>query len=313
MANQSPNHTRLLRLAAVTLAALVLASCGKDEQKAATQVAAKVGSEEISVHQINFVMTRAGANPTPENASAVRKAALDRLIDQQLLVEAAKDKKVDRSPDVLMAMEMARREVLARAYLEQMGAALPKPTDEEIKKFYGANPWLFSERRVFAIQELIVPAAAGVAVSLRELIDGGKSITEIAKWLDGKGIKYQAGAANRTAEQIPLEFLPRIHALKDGQGLVIEAGQGVTALRVVASQSQPVPEAQALPRVQQFLMNQRISEASAQEMKRLKEKAKISYQGDFATAAAAPAAAPASPMATPPLDAGIEKGLKGLK
>ena len=105
--------TRTLRLL-LPLAALVagLAGCGKDDKKAATQVAATVNSKELSVHQINFLLARSGATATtPEQTAALRKNVLERLIDQQLAVEEALDKKLDRSPDVVMALEAARREV----------------------------------------------------------------------------------------------------------------------------------------------------------------------------------------------------------
>ena len=49
--------TRLQLLAvAVGVSALLLAGCGRNKDKAATQTAAKVNKEEITVHQINFVL-----------------------------------------------------------------------------------------------------------------------------------------------------------------------------------------------------------------------------------------------------------------
>lgn len=317
-------HTRHVAYFSLMLA-LALAACGKDDKKA-TQVAAKVNSSELSVHQVNFVLTRSGvANPTPEQAAALRKAALERLIDQQLAVDEATEKKLDRQPDVVMALEMARREVLARAFIEQVSAAQPKPTEEEAKKYFRDNPALFAERRVFNVQEIIVPASSGVLTQVRELVGARKSMEDIANFLKGRGVQFNAGAAQRTAEQIPLEVLPRIHALKDGEATVIESQQAFTVVRVAASQPQTVTEAQALPRIIQFLANQRGSEATNKEIKRLKEKAKITYEGDFAAAtAAAPAKAtdaPAKPADAPKAEAApsgsdgssMEKGLRGLK
>ena len=119
--------------------ALGIAACGSKETekpKPATQIAAKVNSGEISVHQLNYVLTRtpgAGA-ASAETAPKIRRDVLNRLIDQELAVEKAIEKKLDRSPDVLLALENARREILARAYVEQVTAAAPKPTVEEAKK-----------------------------------------------------------------------------------------------------------------------------------------------------------------------------------
>jgi EpsD family peptidyl-prolyl cis-trans isomerase len=306
--------------------ALGLVACGsKEAEKPASQIAAKVNSGEISVHQINYVLSRtgAGANGTPEMAPKIRREVLDRLIDQELAVEQAVGKKLDRSPDVLMAVENARREILARAYVEQLTAAMAKPTVDEAKKYYSENPQLFAERRIYNIQEIVVPATAGVTAELREMLDAEKSMESIASWLKSKGIKFAAGSATRSAEQIPLELLPKIHPLKVGQGLIIQNPQSVTLMRLGAAQSMPVSEDAAIPRIQQFLGNQRAAEAAKQEFKELKAKAKITYMGEFADAdkGIASQAAPAPAVVKAPdvsavkssADISVENGVAGLK
>ena len=307
--------------------ALGLAACNsKEAEKPASQIAAKVNSGEISVHQINYILSRTGAGAsTPEMAPKMRREVLDRLVDQELAVEQAIERKLDRSPDVLMSIENARREILARAYVEQVAAAMDKPTVDEAKKYYAEHPQLFAERRIYNIQEIVLPATPGIADELREMLNGGKSMEDIANWLKGKDIKFAGGSAARSAEQIPLELLPKIHPLKVGQGLLMEGPQSITVMRLAASQSVPISEEAALPRIQQFLGNQRTAEAAKQEIKALKAKAKITYMGEFADggsttsqAAAAPAAPAVAPAAGPvasksAVDINVEKGVAGLK
>lgn len=308
--------------------ALGLVACdSKDAEKPASQIAAKVNSGEISVHQINYILSRtnAGAN-TPETAAKIRHEILDKLVDQELAVEQAVEKKLDRSPDVLMAIENARREILARAYIEQITAAMAKPTVDEAKKYYTEHPQLFSERRIYNIQEIVLPATAGVADELREMLDSAKSMEDIANWLKGKNIKFASGSATRPAEQIPLELLPKIHPLKVGQGLIMQGPQSITIMRLAASQSAPVSEEVALPRIQQFLGNQRGTEAAKQEFKELKAKAKITYMGEFANTGnsatsqttLAPGASTtegglSASTAKSNTDIAVEKGIAGLK
>jgi len=309
--------------------ALGIVACGSkdaEKPKPATQIAAKVNSGEISVHQLNYVLSRtpgAGA-ASPEMAPKIRREVLDRLVDQELAVEKAVEKKLDRSPEVLLAIENSRREILARAYVEQITSAVPKPTTEEAKKYYTENPALFAERRIYNLQEIVLPATAGVAAELRGMADSGKPMEEIANWLKGKGIKFAAGSASRSAEQIPLELLPKIHPLKTGQSLVLEGPQTITVMRLAGTQSAPVSEEVALPRIQQFLANQRAAEAAKQELKTLKANAKITYMGEFAGSDAPQAIAGSpGPGATDPgpgvatrtsgTGAAVERGMAGLK
>lgn len=304
--------------------ALGLVACDKKESKQpASQIAAKVNSGEISVHQINYVLARAAARNNAnvaEVAPRVRREVLDRLVDQELAVEQAINKKLDRSPEVLMALDNARREILARAYIEQITATTPKPTAEEAKKYYSEHPQLFAERRIYNIQEIVLPSSTGVADELRQMLDSGKPMEDIAKWLKDKEIKFAAGSATRSAEQIPLELLPKLHPLKPGQGLVIQGPQSITLMRIAASQTAPVAETAALPRIQQFLGNQRAAEAAKEEFKALKAKAKITYMGEFAEpekSAGAQSQAVATASDTnarkSDTDIALEKGAAGLR
>jgi EpsD family peptidyl-prolyl cis-trans isomerase len=330
-----PFKPKFLAVLIVSAAALTLAACDKSEgSKAATQVAAKVNGAEISVHQINAILTRA-SGVTNENAPQARKEILDRLVDQELVVGQALAKKLDRTPEVLTAIEAARREVLARAYLEQVAAAAAKPSAEEISHYYDENPNLFAKRRIYNIQELSVAKNSGSLDGLKEFASSGKSMEEIVNWLKTRNIQAKGGSNSRPAEQIPLELLPRIAAMKDGQTAVLDTPQLMVIMRLASSQSAPVDDKTAKPVIEQYLLTQRKTKAVTDEMKKLKDTAKIELIGDFAKqasaapatlpAVAAPAAAPApaaaaSPQAVPaaatvkqPAANAIEKGVAGLK
>lgn len=326
---QSPTSSiSLLVWTALLASAATLAGCGKAESKAApTQVAAKVNGDEISVHQINAVLAKA-TGVTNENAPQARKEVLERLVARQLAVEQALAKKLDRNPDVLSSIEAARHEILARAYLEQVAAAAPKATEEEIQRYFDEHPDLFAKRRIYTLQELVIQKSSGAVEGLQELAKAGKSMDDIAAWLKARNIPARGNAGNRAAEQLPLELLPRMAALRDGQTAVIDAPQVLYVMHLVSSRAAPVDEAAAKPRIQQFLQNQHHNKAVTEEMKKLRDAAKIEYVGDFATLAQAPAAAPpaaaltAAQEASPalPLPGGdkasagaLEKGVAGLK
>ncbi len=253
----------------------------------ATQVAARVNGDEITVHQINYVLARS-QNVSPEVAAQAKREILDRLIDQHLAKQKAIENRLDRSPNVMQAIEAAKSEILARAYLEQIAATIPKTALWEIQKYYKDHPELFAQRRLFDLEELAFVAKSEVAAELREQLSIARSMRNIADWLQSQGVKFAANRGVRAAEQIPLEILPKVQAMKEGEIQLFEAGGGrFRVIRVVAYKAEPVDEATAAPRIQQFLFNRRSSEVIAKEMKKIKEQAKIEYVGEFADGAVA--------------------------
>jgi ABC-type protease/lipase transport system fused ATPase/permease subunit len=69
--------------------------------------------------------------------------------------------------------------------------------------------------------------------------------------------------SRKPLEQMQLEMLPDLPAMKGGEIRLIEALGRLYVFRVVATQEAPVNEETALPLIQQFLSKQRSAEAVA--------------------------------------------------
>lgn len=288
-AMSTPPYGAVRRTAtALTLlaAAVMLVACGGGDKKGATQVAAKVNKEEISVHQINFVLQRQ-PGLKPEQAPAATKAVLEGLIDQELAIQEAQEQKIDRDPKVVMAIEAAKREILARAYADKLADTVSKPTDDEIAAYYKEKPALFAQRRVYTLHEFSIEAAGDAAKNVTGLVQASKSSEELSKQLTAAGVKFGSRVVTQPAENLPLAMIDRIGSLAEGQSLAIPSANGISAVFVAAAKSQPVTADQAKPAIEQFLLNDRKRKVVADEMKRLRGSAKISYEGQFAAAAAA--------------------------
>ena len=115
-------------------AAFLGAGCGdKKTDSGATQVAARVNKEEVTVEQIDYLLQQQ-RGLRPDQSEFASRQALERLIDQELAVQKASELKLDREPRLLQQVEAARREFLSRAYFEKAGEAANKPTPEEVAK-----------------------------------------------------------------------------------------------------------------------------------------------------------------------------------
>jgi len=319
----SRNGIMRLSLIALVSSAALLAACGDKKEKTASQTAAKVGKAEITVHQINFVLQQQ-RNIRPEQADAASKQILERLIDQELALQKADDLKIDRDPRVVQQLEAAKREIIARAYLEKVGEAAPKPTPEEIKKYYDEKPALFKERRIYSIQEIAIEAKPDQVPALREKLTASKNINEFVEFLKANEFKFAGNQAVRAAEQLPLQSLDAFAKMTDGQAMLNQAANGVQVVVLAGSRSQPVSEEQARPAIEQFLLNDRKRKLIEDDIKAMRAGAKIEYVGKFGegapaaggaaspapATAPAPAAAPAASGALSTTD--ISKGM-GLK
>lgn len=291
-------HLTLIAVSATTL----LAACGDKKKDAATsQTAAKVNKEEITVHQINFVLQQQ-RGLKPEQAETASKQILERLIDQEIALQKAQELKIDRDPRVVQQLEAARREIVARAYVERTGETAAKPSPADIKKYYEEKPALFKERRIYNIQEIQIEAKPDQIPTLRTQLQQAKAITEFVEYLKANNIRFGGNQAVRPAEQLPLTMLDTFAKLKDGQAILIPTPNGAQVVVLAGSRSEPVDEARATPAIEQFLWNDAKRKLLEANMKTLRGEAKIQYVGKFSAPAsgAATGAAPTSLIASEP-------------
>jgi EpsD family peptidyl-prolyl cis-trans isomerase len=259
-----------------------LAACSSGEKKGAGQIAAKVNGDEISVGLLNQALSMT-PGITEANAAKARKEILDKLIVQELAVQKAMDAKLDRTPQVIMALDMARREVLARAYLDQISSGAANISQSDIRKYFDDHPDLFTQRRIYSLVDISVANDDKVAEQLKGMVAANKSMQDIAQWLKDNNVKFAANNSVNPAEQLPLDILPSIAKLSDGQAAVIPQSQVLHVIELVKSKQEPVTFDQASPQIQKYLGAENRQQMIMAEVKRLKDAAKIEYFGEFSS------------------------------
>jgi EpsD family peptidyl-prolyl cis-trans isomerase len=298
--------------------AVALSACGKADEKAtSSQIAAKVNRNEISVHQVNHAIAH-DRDIAPEKAKQAAGEALERVIDQELLVQKALEAKQDRDPQVMQAIENAKRQILAQAYIDKVAIAASTDSQESIAKFYKANPALFERRRIYRVHEVAVAAPQEKLHGLKAEAAKAKDLNSVMAWLKSQQLPYTLTTSSRPAEQVPLAILPQMYEMKDGQIAVLTSSNSATVMQLMGAEEAPMNEQQATPIIKQFLAGRKRLEVAQDQIRKLRQQAKIEYVGEFASAhtVSLPKATPSSaaPSGIAEDDGGyIKRGLAGLK
>ena len=201
--------------------------------------------------------------------SPMTQAALDKVIDRELLVQKALEAGLDKDPAIVQTIDDARRQVLAQAYVERLAAAAAKASADEVRAFYNENPALFAERRIYRVREL---AASVPAESI-----GEGDLDQIVASLKARGARYTLTTYTQPAEELPLAFLPKLSRMKPGELAVFPTPVGGTALQLIHAEDAPLAPEQANALIEQFLAGRKRMQLAAAEVKKLREGARIEY------------------------------------
>ncbi len=282
MSREKPLCFRLPGIAAAC-AVLLLAGCGADAPVVDSQVAVRVNKGEISVHQVQAVLKRQ-PRLLAEQPEAAAAKVLEVLIDQELAAQAAVEKGLERDPDVVQALALARREVLARAYQEQLANTAVGPTSDEVDRYYASRPEVFAQRRLYTIQEFAIDASPAQAAGLTALAQRARSADEVEKLLRDAGLNQRSRRFVQAAEDVPAIVLGPLSKLDKGQSLAITQGTVPRIFTVLDVQGAPIERRQAVDSIAAYLANERRRQLVAPVMKGLRDSAQLGYLGAFAKA-----------------------------
>lgn len=276
---------RTFRLGWVSFLVLSLVACDRQATQADGQIVAEVNGSEISIHQVQAVLQRqpALANQLGDEAN---EKVLKSLVEQELAAQAARELKLDKSPRVLQAMELAKREVLAREYQDRLSDKAPLPETRDIDQYYDEHPELFKNRRRYTIQEMAVTAGPADAAALSEKVKATTSVAEVTAIVAASGLPSTQREMVEWSENLPSGLLKQFAVLEPGRSLVIERSDGVVIGTLVRTEAGSVNRREAERAIQSVLANQRRRDAVAQGMDVLRQGAKIKLMGNFAASAA---------------------------
>ena len=269
------------------LAAVVgLSACGSKEKKAG-QSFVKVNGVEITVLQLNDELKFAGVRA--EQQEAASKQLLESLVDRQLILDEAIRNKMDRTPEVMQAIERAKAQIIAQAYLKSVTSKIAKPSKAEINDYYQKHPEFFAQRKEFILKQLAF-ANTSFSDELRSFMDSAQSLDEVAAWMDKHGVKYARGQTTRSSADLPEQVVAKLLGMQKGKLFLASEGNNRVLSMLIAVNDSPVTALNAEPQIEQFLSNKKSKDAVETEIAHLRSIAKIEYLNASAPVAVQPPA-----------------------
>ena len=284
MNNATPKPKPSPRLAAVfTVMTMVvittnLFACDSlDVKTDDSRVLARINGRAISAKQVDHVIDTISAGTGSERTQQLVLAALEQLINEELLSQQALALQLDRTPEVKQSIVEKRRQILAASYLEHLGRDEPAHSNDDIRRFFNANSALFENRRIYQMHELVAAVPSDKRSQFEAVVEKASSLKQIAEWFRTHGYHYREAASTLAAERIPSELLEHLVDMKDADVTVLSAPDIVLVLQLIHAQDAPMHEKEATPLIKELLSAIRQKELASTAVKNLRQAARIEY------------------------------------
>lgn len=269
-------------LVAVLMAGL-LTACESPDKAGSAKAAVKVGQDTVTEAEIERAM--ASVNATGADQTKLKATVVEALVTQKLLVQEAKKAGLDKKPEVALDAAAAQRQVLAKAYAESLAGMHEEASATMIDDFYKQNPNLFSNRRVYRLQEVQIEATQDKIPAIQAQLGKSKTLGEFVEWLKAQGLKGGVASGVKSSEQMPEQMRDKLAGMQQGGVVLVPAPNGIAVLSVAGVQPQPLTLEQATPAIKKILLERKQKEVLEAEVKKLRDATKVEYAEGYAPAA----------------------------
>lgn len=248
----------------------VIAACSPIEQD---KVAARVNGEKILAQEVDLALQYKGVAKHDLSARQrlVEKLVIEELLAQQFLRGIPGSAAVEKS-----AVSAARREILARTYIEELVRGVARPKPDEISAFYRDNPNMFAKRRVFTLRQVDVSTLPSRETELRQRVGSVDSLDELTEWLRRENMHFARVDIERGSDELEMNTLVQLDRLKNGEVGLIDTDNGLRVIQLVKMRPAPLDERMAWPLIEQRLWREMRIAAVEAEVRRLSRMAAIS-------------------------------------
>jgi len=262
-------------LALVTIAA----GCddGKKTDLNSLKPIAKVNGDEITFNQ--FDKEFKSAKLTNETDPQVRAQFLSKMIDRQLLAQETIKLNLDRMPEVIDAVNSAKAQIYAQAYLAKKLGKLSAPDDREIAEYIENHPETFAHRKVFSTIDVIFPYDP-VAFQMQSLQASVSDMKSLQAALDEHNIKYNMVNGNFSLDALPTVWADKLKQVKVGDLLFTHDKTKVIVKSISDISEAPMPDDGAKSYASKALYELKQQQFLNNEIARLRKLSQISTFDD---------------------------------
>ena len=254
---------------------VLAAGCSKAEPDG--QVIAIANGEEITLGELNEE-ARARGLPIVNNR-VLRESVIRDLVDRKLLAQEALGKKLDRTPQHLLAIRRLNEMLLAQELIADAQNEAETPSDREVAEFIRAHPRAFDQRILISVEQIGFPpisdATLGAALQAAPTLDG------IDALLTRAGIARTRDITQWDSASLTEDMIDRLLAAGAERIVMLPQGDRMVAARVLSVTPRPVPEAQRPALAREWIARQRTGSTFQKLIQRARSSAKIDYQPDF--------------------------------
>ncbi len=243
-----------MRTALFLLPALaMLGACGSDDAPTG-QVLATVNGEEITSSDLNAEMGSVRAT-NPAEQRELQRAALQNIVNRTLLAQSAAEQGADTGPTAAMAKRRAEQMAQISMFEEQVRARVPAIAREEAEQFINDNPLMFGQRRIFLVDQIIVPNPPPALLQALEPLD---TMAQVQAELARYNLPTRSTFGVIDAVTMDPGAVRQIVALPQDAVFILPAQGSVRINKIRESQIEPIAGDDAINIATEMLRNQRI-------------------------------------------------------
>ncbi len=266
------------RVAAFVVAATLVALPGCDSGGVSGQVVAVVDGEEITVPELNTEARARGL--VIGNDRSLRDRVVQDLIERKLLVRAAANRKLDRTPEHLLAKRRSDEMLLASELLEALGRQRSRLSDRELAQFMKAHPHAFVQRALLSVDR--IRALAVLKPELARSVAATRSLDEAQSLLASSGVVAERRVEVWDSATFSPKMAEQLLGRDKDETVLLQLPDQTVVASVIEVIPQPTPASNRAQFARELLSSQRSQQELQSVLQREKSSAKIRYHPRFA-------------------------------